>query len=78
MNSIARKERNDRDIENKFDLKQLELLKIEEDQFQKYAQKIINHAQKNERNTYPLKVNITLFIIFFGSSLRGLSDVKIT
>ena len=58
MNTIARKERTDRDVQNQFDLKQLELLKLEEDEFQRYAQQVIDNAQHRGRNTHPLKVSI--------------------
>ncbi|CAD5114893.1 DgyrCDS3923 [Dimorphilus gyrociliatus] len=32
-----------------------ELLNLEEDQFNEYAKKVIEHCEKNGRNTYPLK-----------------------
>ncbi|XP_002739203.1 cilia- and flagella- associated protein 210-like [Saccoglossus kowalevskii] len=36
------------------DQRNLELLKLEEDQFQEYAAKVITHCHKNGRNVYPL------------------------
>jgi len=37
------------------DKKNLELLAMEEQQFQEYAKKVIDHCEKGERNTYPLR-----------------------
>lgn len=37
------------------DLKNVELLALEEQQFQEYANKVIEHCEKGGRNTYPLK-----------------------
>ena len=38
-----------------WDERNMELLKIEEDQFQEYAKKVIDHCERGQRNTYPLK-----------------------
>ncbi|XP_072029416.1 cilia- and flagella- associated protein 210-like [Amphiura filiformis] len=37
------------------DKQNLDLLAVEEQQFQEYAKKVINHCDKGGRNTYPLK-----------------------
>lgn len=37
------------------DAKNIELLGLEEQQFQEYAQKVIDHCEKGGRNTIPLR-----------------------
>ena len=56
MNDLAVAERKARDSEYHADIKQLETLKLEEDEFQKYADEVIKLAETRERNTIPLKV----------------------
>ena len=50
-------ERQTRDAQYHADLKQLEVLKLEEDEFQQYADEVIKQAEARQRNTIPLKVN---------------------
>ena len=50
-------ERKTRDEQYHADLKQLEVLKLEEDEFQQYADEVIKQAEARQRNTIPLKVN---------------------
>ena len=57
MNDLAVAERKARDSEYHADIKQLETLKLEEDEFQKYADEVIKLAETRERNTIPLKVS---------------------
>jgi len=56
INKLAAEERLQRDLEAKFDLNQLSQLKLEEDEFQEYAEKVIKKAEQKERNVFPLKV----------------------
>ena len=56
MNELAVAERKARDAEYHADIKQLETLKLEEDEFQKYADDVIKQAEARQRNTIPLKV----------------------
>ena len=51
-------ERKTRDEQYHADLKQLEVLKLEEDEFQQYADEVIKQAEARQRNTIPLKVNL--------------------
>lgn len=37
------------------DMKNVELLALEEQQFQEYAGRVIEHCEKGGRNTYPLR-----------------------
>ena len=46
---------NARDEQLEYDRKNLELLSVEEEQFQEYANKVINHCEKGGRNVYPLR-----------------------
>ena len=56
INELAAEERLQRDREAKFDLNQLSQLKLEEDEFQEYAEKVIKKAEQKDRNVFPLKV----------------------
>ncbi|KAK3592985.1 hypothetical protein CHS0354_023210 [Potamilus streckersoni] len=49
------KEQEDRQRALALDAANTQLLEIEEEQFQEYAQKVIQHCEKGGRNVYPLK-----------------------
>lgn len=55
INQIAAEERFQRDMEAKFDLNQLDQLKLEENEFQEYAKEVIHQAKQKERNVFPLE-----------------------
>ncbi|XP_039254986.1 cilia- and flagella- associated protein 210-like [Styela clava] len=54
INELAEKERFKRQEDLEHDHKIVDLLKIEEDQFQQYAGKVIKEASEQKCNTYPL------------------------
>ena len=51
----ATRNNKEKDIEHDFYLKNLELVKVEEAQFQEYANKVINEAKQRRANVKPLK-----------------------
>merc|ERR1712136_599725 len=55
INDRAEQERVQRTEDLNYDNQIVNLLRIEEDQFQQYANKVIDDAVKNDRNPYPLK-----------------------
>merc|ERR1712130_47070 len=55
VNEIAAKERKAKELELAFENQQMEQLKLEEDEFQSYAEQVIQQAQKADRNVFPLK-----------------------
>ena len=61
MNEIAAKEREAKELELAFENQQMEQLKLEEDEFQTYAEQVIQQAQKADRNVFPLKVGPNIY-----------------
>merc|ERR1712130_539921 len=55
VNEIAAKERKAKELELAFENQQMEQLKLEENEFQSYAEQVIQQAQKADRNVFPLK-----------------------
>jgi hypothetical protein len=55
INERAEVERVNREEDLNYDNQIVNLLRIEEDQFQQYATKVIDNAVKNDRNPYPLR-----------------------
>lgn len=54
IEEAAASRRREKDDQLEHDQRNLELLRLEEQQFQEYAAKVINHCHKNGRNVYPL------------------------
>jgi len=52
---LATKEREEKEQSRALDQANLQLLALEEQQFQEYASKVIDHCEKGGRNVYPLR-----------------------
>ena len=72
MNEIAAKEREAKELELAFENQQLEQLKLEEDEFQNYAEQVIQQAQKADRNVFPLKVSPALIPTIISHDINNL------
>ena len=52
---VVTRKNNELEDEHDYNSKNLELLKVEEEQFQEYANKVINEAKQRKANIKPLK-----------------------
>lgn len=59
-------EKNEKYENREFVAREMELLNLEDKQFEDYATKVIDYMEKHGRNTYPMKKVFTIFFEFVG------------